>query len=212
MRKIVTPPLKNQKISRSVMMKAGHIMLIGASSMGICLCQSTAPAASIITAQRASSPALPPYLVYRHFLAWVNQLDKDATASGAGDPYKFAEPFSRANLQHQQLDILRDAAHRLDADLQRHQARAQLIINRYRQEAKKALAQGESLPPAPPEIHALERERTALLIQHYVTLRADLGPDASAQLDGYLGHEFAPHMKLKRMAAPAAPAQPQPGS
>jgi hypothetical protein len=211
MRKIVTPPLKNQKSSRSVMMKAAHVMLIGVSSVGICLCQSTAPA-SIITAQRAGSTALAPYLVYRHFLAWVNQLDKDATASGARDPYKFAEPFSRANLQHQQLDILRDAAHRLDADLQQHQARAQPVINRYRREAKTALEQGKPLPPAPPEIHDLERERTALLIQSYVTFRAALGPDASAQLDGYLGHEFAPHIKLRRMAAPAAPVQGQSGS
>jgi hypothetical protein len=166
----------------------------------------------ITGAQPAKTEALPPYLVYRHFLAWVNQLDKDATASGARDPYKFAVPFSRANLQHQQLDILRDAAHRLDADLQQHQARAQLIINRYRQEAKKALAQGESLPPAPPEIHGLERERTSLLIQNYVTFRAALGSDASAQLDRYLNQEFAPHIKLRRMAVPAAPAQAQLGS
>lgn len=211
MRKIATPLLQDRKSRRSVMMKAAHIMIY-AASISACVCQTTAPASGIVTAQRAGSTALPPYVVYRHFLAWVNQLDKDTTASGASDSYKFAEPFSRANLQHQQLDMLRDTAHRLDADLRQHEARAQVVIKRYRKQAKEALAQGKSLPPAPPEIHELERERTALLVQHYVTVRAALGPDASAQLDRYLGHEFAPHIKLRRIAAPAGPAQTEPAN
>ena len=157
--------------------------------------------------QSVHPAALPPYLVYRHFLAWANQLDKAAAASGASDPYQFAQPFSRANLEHQHLDIRRDAAHRLDADLQAHQARAQQVITRYRQQAKKALAQGQPLPSAPPEIHDLELQRTALLIHHYVMLRTSLGPDVSAKLDNYLSYEFAPHIKLRQIAAPAAPAQ-----
>jgi len=166
----------------------------------------------IVGAQPANSKKLPPYLVYRHFLAWVNQLDKDAELSGAGNSYKFAEPFGRANLKHQQLDSLRDAAHRLDADLQKHQARAQLVITRYRKEASIALAEGKPLPPAPPEIHQLDRERTALLVQHYVAVRAALGPDASAQLDKYLDYEFAPHVSLRRVTEPTAMAQRQPGN
>jgi hypothetical protein len=141
--------------------------------------------------------------VYRHFLAWINQLDKDAKKVGATDAYKFAEPFSRANLQDQQVDSLRDAAHALDAQLQKHQARAQLVINRYRKDASAAVAQGKPLPPPPPEIHELERERTALLIQNYISVRTALGPKASAQLDKYLDYEFAPHIQIKRTAEPA---------
>ena len=98
----------------------------------------------IIGAEPANAKKLPPYLVYRHFLAWVNQLDKDAKLSGATSSYKFAEPFSRANLQPQQLDGLRDAAHRLDADLQAQQARAQLVISRYRKEAKQCSGGGKT--------------------------------------------------------------------
>ena len=149
--------------------------------------------------------------MYRHFLAWINQLDSDARRSGAANPYKFAEPFSRANLQHQQLDALRDSTHRLDADLLKHQARAQLIIDRYRREANRDLAEGKPLPPAPPEIRQLERERTALLIQNYVAVRSALGPETSAQLDKYLDCEFAPHIKLRRIAEPA-PTQTQPSN
>ncbi len=74
------------------------------------------------------------------------------------------------------------------------------------------MSQGQALPAAPPEIRDLERERTALLIDHYVSLRAGLGPDVSAQLDKYLNYEFAPHIKLRRMAAPTAPSQVQPAN
>jgi hypothetical protein len=165
--------------------------------------------AEIVGAQPAASEKLPPYVVYRHFLAWVNKLDNDAKLSGATDSYKFAEPFSRANLKHNQLDNLRNAAHRLNDQLQKHQMRAQVIINRYRKEANKALAQGKPLPPAPPEIRELERERTALLVQSYVDIRAALGQQAAAQLDNYLDYEFAPHIKLRRVTEPAISAQSQ---
>ena len=52
----------------------------------------------ITGAEHANSRKLPPYLVYRHFLTWVNQLDQEATASGTGDAYTFAKPFSEIKL------------------------------------------------------------------------------------------------------------------
>ena len=190
-----------------MIMRVARLMTFGISFTGICVCQTNLTTDKVITAERSRSPVLPPYIVYRHFLASVAQLDKAATASRSADPYKFAEPFSRAHLEHPHLDILREAAHRLDTDLQKHQARAQSVIAKYRKQAKEAAAQGKPLPPAPAEIPNLERERTALLIHQYVTLRAALGPDASAQLDGYLGREFAPHIKLRAVAAPVDPTQ-----
>jgi hypothetical protein len=127
-------------------------------------------------------------------------------------PYQFAQAFSRAGLQNPQLDILRAAAHRLDSDLQAHKAKAQIVIDLYRKQAKAALAEGKPLPPAPPVIHQLESERSAILIHHYTNLRASLGPDVSKQLDAYLAYEFAPLIKLKKMAAPTAPAVAQAGN
>ena len=191
---------------------AAFLLLLALSPLVANAESPTSNKVKIIGAEPANAKKLPPYLVYRHFLAWVNQLDKDAKLSGAGNSYKFAEPLSRANLQPQQLDGLRDAAHHLDADLQAQQARAQLVIGRYRKEANKALAEGKPLPPAPPEIRELERERTALLIQSYVSVRTALGPEASVQLDKYLNHEFAPHVSLRRMAEPTRPSQAQLGN
>jgi hypothetical protein len=162
--------------------------------------------AAIVGAQPANSASLPPYLVYRHFLAWVNELDKQATAAGATDPHQFAQPFSRAGLQHPHLDILRAAAHQLDADLTAQKARAAVIIARYRSDARAAVSQGQPFPPAPAAIRDLDHERTVLLINHYATLRAALGPDVSTRLDNYLKYEFTPHINLRRMTPPGTPA------
>ncbi len=160
---------------------------------------------NIVTARPATSRPLPPYVVYRHFLAWVVQLDNAATAAGATDPYQFADPFSRAGLRHQHIDILRAEAHLLDSDLQTHQARAKLIVAKYRSDASALLSTGQSLPAAPQAIRDLQKQKTALLVNHYAKLRAALGPDVSAQLDSYLNYEFAPHITLQRMSASGKP-------
>lgn len=116
--------------------------------------------------------------------------------------------FSRTtNLRRAHLDLLRDASYRLNADLQKTDRRAQVHIEKYRKLATELVAEGKALPPIPQEVRDLERERTALLIQHYVALRTALGSEGVAQLDAYLGHDFAPHLKLKRTAMPANSAQ-----
>jgi hypothetical protein len=162
--------------------------------------------AAIVGAQPADSAPMPPYLVYRHFLAWVNELDKQATAAGATDPYQFAQAFSRAGLQHPQLDILRAAAHQLDADIVAQQLRVTVIVAKYRSDASVAVSQGKPFPPAPAAIRDLDHERTALLINHYATVRAALGPAVATQLDSYLKYEFTPHINLRRMTPTGTPA------
>src|SRR6478609_4905567 len=134
----------------------GHIramritpILLAIATTNICVCQETAPTANFRAAKSVNSKRLPAYAVYGHFLAWVNQLDKAASASGATDPYKFAEPFSRAHLQSQHLDLIQKEARALDADLRRKDASAQVIIARYRAQGKLALAQGKPLPAVP---------------------------------------------------------------
>jgi hypothetical protein len=62
-----------------------------AAIAGIASAQSIPPNPnSIVMAMPATSMPLPPYLVYRHFLAWVVQLDNAATAAGTTDLYQFA--------------------------------------------------------------------------------------------------------------------------
>jgi hypothetical protein len=67
-----------------------------------------------------------------------------------------------------------------------------------------ALQSGKALPVSA-ELHLLQQQRIGLLVRHMIKLRKNLGPAASASLDGYLDREFAAHVSLKALAHPPSP-------
>lgn len=148
---------------------------------------------------------IPQYLVYRHFLAWVNALDKEQSADSATDLYAFAEPFAaQTRLARADIDLVRAEAQALTADLNKQDAKASTLIAAFREKAKMAAQLGKPLPPIPAQIHQLQQERTALIVQHMINLRTRLGPVASSTLDNYISREFAPHISLKAVARRAS--------
>ena len=150
----------------------------------------------------AKSTATPKYLLYRHFLAMVDDLDKKAVAAGETDQYKFARPFANAHLENADLEIVRKEAKALTRDLAEHDRRLKTVVADFRQRSQAAFQEGKPLPPAPIEIHELQAVRTALMVQYMVSLQAQLGREKTAQLDGYITHEFAPHVSLKVLSHP----------
>ncbi len=179
-------------------------MLLLSSAASQLLAQTPATPPEIAKISASKSTPIPKYLAYRHFLAWVSDLDSKAVAAGESDPYKFAEPFQRAQLQPQDLDALRKEAKALDSELTKHDQKVKAVIAEYRKTAQHAAEHGLALPTAPAEIHELQAMRTAIVVQHMVTLQSALGPRKSKQLDAYLDREFVPHMSLKPLARPAA--------
>ncbi len=151
-------------------------------------------------------------IVYRHFFAWVDDLDKKAVAKGATDPYEFAKPFKNAGLENADFDAIRKESKMLDSDLKRQDAKAKTIIDAYRKQAQDELQAGMPLPPIPPELDQLQAARSAILVQHMVTLQMALGPDKTSQMDAYMKHAIMPHISLKPLLHPvdssAAPVQP----
>jgi hypothetical protein len=178
------------------------LLLNSAGSLLLAEAVTTPPEIAKISASK--STPIPRYLAYRHFLAWVSDLDGKAVAAGESDPYKFAVPFQRARLETQDLDAVRREAKALDIDLKKHDAKLKVVIAEYRRTAQNAIDGGLSFPPLPAEIHQLQAMRTAILVQHMVSLQSALGPQKSAQLDVYLNREFIPHMSLKPLVRPAA--------
>jgi len=150
----------------------------------------------------SKSAPIPKYLVYRHFLGWVNDLDKKN--AGATDAYQFAQPFARANLENSDVDALRKEAKALDSSLAETDGKAKAIIADYRRKGQDALREGKDLPAAPAELRQLQAMRTAILVQHMVNIRSALGPEKSANLDAYLSREFVPHISLKPLVQPVA--------
>lgn len=156
------------------------------------------------SASKPASVPIPKFLVYRHFLGSVNDLNNKAVAAGASDPYKFAEPFQRANLETADLDVILKEARALDSDLGQHGEKVKAVVAEYRARAQNAVSNGLPLPPAPSEVRQLQAMRTAILVQHMTSVQAALGPPKTAQLDAFLEHEFAPHISLKALARPPA--------
>ena len=163
--------------------------------------------AIIVQSQIATGPRLPQYLIYRYFLGWVSALDKQASAAGFEGTYKFAEPFGdHVGLTIADLDVLRTEATALSADLKIQDLKAAAIVAAFRAKAKEAARRSQPLPEVPPEIPRLQAERTALLVQHFVTVKTRLGPVTSSRLDQYLGREFLPHISLRPIGIPSAEA------
>lgn len=150
------------------------------------------------------STPVPRHLVYAHFLAMVNEFEKRAVAVGDPDPYKFAQPFSRAGLEDADLDILGQHAKALTTDLSAQDQKAKTLVAAYRERAKTERQQGRPLPPLPMELHQLQAARTAIAINHMLTLQSALGKDKTARLEAYLAREVTPHVSLEVLAHPPA--------
>ena len=151
----------------------------------------------------SKAPGLPKYLVYKHFLDWILQLDKQVMASGSSDPYKFAESFAdHAGLANSDLDVLKKEASALSFDLTALDEKASRLIAEFREQAAGASESGKPLPPIPDELHDMQHLRTAISVHHLAVIQAALRPAERASLDAYVAREFAPHLSIKQASAP----------
>lgn len=106
--------------------------------------------AVIATTPASKAPALPKYAVYKHFLDWIRELDKQATLAGNSDPYKFADAFAgHAGLANSDLDVLKKEANALSTDLNAVDQRASRLIAKFREQAKRASESGHRYPQFP---------------------------------------------------------------
>jgi hypothetical protein len=143
-------------------------------------------------------------------MGWVNSLHSSPNASQSTvvDPYLFAQPFAHAQLTHANIDTLLNEAQAMAKDLKAQDDKIAAAVATFRAAARAASASGKPLPSIPPQLNTLELQRTALLVQHMVSLQTSLGATAAATLDRYLYREFAPHVSLKAFAnPPSSPSQ-----
>ncbi|HXE11951.1 MAG TPA: VCBS repeat-containing protein [Bryobacteraceae bacterium] len=163
------------------------------------------PSANIKTGEPSKARSIPSYLVYRHFMAWALSQENNAKAAGgAGSNDEFSTLLKDARLGIPDLEALRTEAQSLKSDLDREDAKANLVVKLYRVKAKDAAQAGKPLPPPPLAIHQLQQERTAILVQHMMNLQTKLGPEKTARLDAYLNRDFVPRISLKALSHPRA--------
>jgi hypothetical protein len=181
------------------------VLALGLSLACSAICQETTSVDGT-TAQRVKPVPLP--LLYRHFLAYQNHLDRAAAAldkegkNGEGLRSHFQK---KLDFTDAQFANVRDAGLRLESELQKIDAQAKAIIDKTRAAFPNAtMSQPETLPLVPPELTKLQDERNALIEREVSDLKYQLGAEASAKLDSFLQKEFSQTVTARSVQLPRA--------
>jgi hypothetical protein len=185
--------------------------------LGLCL-QAVSflnPTAAFANAQATVTPTqggpvqrAPLPILYRHFLAYQTHLDRVAAAleKQGKDGNDFRNHFQKKlNFTDEQFALIRASGLRLEAALQKEDAKAKVLIDATRAKfPRSAMGQPVVLPPVPPQLLALQKERDQLIGTEVTNLKSELGSTAAAHLDSLLENDFAPTVTSKPVSLPRA--------
>ena len=161
-------------------------------------------------ADLSTRPAVPPGriplpLLYRHFLAYQNHLDRAAAALNQqgknGDELRnhFQQ---KLGFSDDQFSAVRQTALRLETELKEQDAKAKTIVDATRAKFPHTIQTPADLPPVPPELLQLQQERDSLIEKEVASLKAILGASAVNKLDTFLQHDFAPTVTVQSVGPP----------
>jgi hypothetical protein len=163
--------------------------------------------------------------LYWHFLIVQNRLDAEAAALAAkGEDGSWLRDSNQKGLgfTDDEFAIVRAAAQRLEPELRAldMQAKAVRAAWRERYRAQFPFPRGAPPPPAPPELHELQRQRKELIESEAAKLREELGPELAARMDDYLTRSVrnekapqihaAPNPEGRRQRTQQRPGEAQP--
>lgn len=173
--------------------------------------------ASLISPQtdgrKAESPheQVPQYVIYRQLFRHIVTLKKKAGEDerNGRDGAPLRSLYKRnAKLNDAEAAILEQIAEESDRQISELDAQAQKIIAEARaQHPGGELSPGETLPPPPAELGALQEFRNNAVLQARDRLRALFGEEAFARFDSFVQRDIAPNIKPVRLGIPR-PAMP----
>jgi hypothetical protein len=142
-------------------------------------------------------------MLYRHFLAHVALLDADTKPISTLDSRRPIDLYpSRVGLPAAKFSQVRAIARHLDAAIRAKDEQAREVIRRFRLSIANQQTSGGQLPPPPPELGDLQRQRDQLIQNCLDLLAAQLGPTDAARLDTFVEQVFAPKARVQRVAIP----------
>ncbi|WP_213807907.1 hypothetical protein [Granulicella sp. dw_53] len=153
--------------------------------------------------QRAPLPIL-----YRHFLAYQIHLDRaaDALEKRGKNGNDFRNHFQKKlDLTGDEIALVRASGLRLEIALGKKDAEAKALIDATRAQFPKQSAktgQPIELPPVPPQLLVLQKERDQLIEAEVKDLKTKLGSTAAARLDKFLQTDFAPAVTTQSIVLP----------
>jgi hypothetical protein len=157
--------------------------------------------------QRGNVQRAPLATLYRHFLAYQLHLDRaaDSVEKRGKNGNDFRNHFQKKlNFTDEEFAQIRASSLRLESALQKKDAEAKAVIDATRSNFPKQSIVGQSieLPPVPPKLLALQKERDKLIENEVQDLKTKLGPKAAARMDEFLEADFAPSVTAQSVALP----------
>jgi hypothetical protein len=164
--------------------------------------------------QGVNKSDIPEHTIYHEFFRHLLFLDRQAatrqalTAGGQSNAAISQNSYQiRTGLTGAQFEMVRTTAREMEEQVDALDARAKTIVDAFRAAHRQASPQ-QPLPPAPPELAQLQKQRDDLMRGTVAQLKAGLGPQAAGQLDRFLATQFAPHVRVALVGQrPHNPAQ-----
>lgn len=161
----------------------------------------------------AVATALPDHVMYWHVLRHVAVLHRKADAlekkGGDGTPYRQLFQHN-AQLSDSQARRLAEIAEDCMARVAEVDAKAAEIITAFRAvHPPGSFAPGQPLPPPPPELLELQRERDALVLAARDELHEDLGDDDFARFEKHVRSSVVPTLGQDKPRLPKRSADPK---
>lgn len=156
----------------------------------------------------ANRRPVPLPILYRHFLAYQNHLDSVGIALNkkGEDGAEFRDHFQRLlGFSDSDFAAVRTTAVRLEAKLKEHDAKIKAVIDTARARSPRIVRRAADLPPVPPELKQLQKERETIVEDEITQLNAALGPTRAAKLQSVIENDFAPNVRVQSVH----PLQPQ---
>lgn len=156
----------------------------------------------------ASTHQVPLPLLYRHFLAYQNHLDRVGVAldKQGKDGSEFRDYFQRKlGFTDTEFAPIRETALRLESELNDQDAKAKAVIDSVRAQHPQIISKPTDLPPVPQELAQLQQERDGIISREIAQLDSTLGAQHAAKLQALIQNEFAPHVQMVHTPPPGLP-------
>jgi hypothetical protein len=148
-------------------------------------------------------------------LAYQNHLDRvgaslDKQGKNGSD---FKDHFQRKlGFSDTEFGLVRTTAARLETRLGEQDAKAKAIIDAIHSQVPRQLRTPADLPPFPPVLAQMQKERDAIISEEVDKLRASLGAARAAKLDVLIENDFAQNIKIDNIGPPSPhdPSNPLP--
>ena len=133
---------------------------------------------------------IPEHVAYQHIfrhLLMLKQKSDDAQKAGKDRSELRHLVRKEAGLDEAQGKLLEAAATQCEAEVAEQDAKARVVINRFRAKFPFGIVpKGAQLPPPPPELAQMQQERNQIILLARDQLRNVLGEEGFAKLDAYV--------------------------